>query len=487
MATLLQRHRGRLRIALLTLGCLLCLCAIASAAQLKPYFGLLHSHTSYSDGTGTPDQAFDYAQHTGGLDFLAVTDHNHAAAGGDDGVYLTPQLYQKTQQAAKTHTKNGTFVALCGQEFSTISKGNHVNIFEADALCDVPNGEFNTLYEQWLPAHHPALVQFNHSDPKLRAGAKANEYGVDDYHQSFSDLIELIIGPAFGEATDKPHYNGQHEKDYLFYLNQGFRLGASAGQDNHKANWGTSTAARTGVWAEALTKDKLLEALKARRCYASEDEDLELKVLANGQWMGSEIPSSPGAPVAIKVSVHDPDEPEATYTVQLFYDDAVGGSQEAEIAESKQSVADDHEALFSHTPHPGGYYFVKVIQNSSQDTWRDDAWSSPIWVKSAEDGEEDEISWSEAPDYVGLERIVSGKIVRTYALPNIIFFNFDDDYQHTLSLVIKEEHFVAFGGADEIQERLRDHQVRVKGTISTYGDRVQMLLESPDQILSVEE
>ena len=123
MAMLLDGKRPRLRTALLSVSCLLCLCALPGSAELKPYFGLLHSHTSYWDGVGTPDEAFDYARNTAKLDFFAVTDHNHAAAPGNDGVYLTPQLYQKTQQAAKSHTKSGTFVALCGQEFSTISSG----------------------------------------------------------------------------------------------------------------------------------------------------------------------------------------------------------------------------------------------------------------------------------------------------------------------------------------------------------------------------
>ncbi len=60
----------------------------AIACEWKPYFGLLHSHTSYSDGMGTPDDAYKYAKKTG-LDFFALTDHNHDKAGGSDGIYLS--------------------------------------------------------------------------------------------------------------------------------------------------------------------------------------------------------------------------------------------------------------------------------------------------------------------------------------------------------------------------------------------------------------
>src|SRR6185295_8876946 len=44
-----------------------------------PYFGNLHSHTSYSDGVQTPPDAYTFAHFNAQtpLDFLAVTDHNH--------------------------------------------------------------------------------------------------------------------------------------------------------------------------------------------------------------------------------------------------------------------------------------------------------------------------------------------------------------------------------------------------------------------------
>ena len=102
------------------------------------YFGNLHAHTSYSDGTGTPEEAFSYAQDTGNLDFIAVTEHNHAAAGptsGDrnDGLLIAtdPTLYPKLIADANAATVDTKFVAIYGQEFSTISKGNHSNAFMA--------------------------------------------------------------------------------------------------------------------------------------------------------------------------------------------------------------------------------------------------------------------------------------------------------------------------------------------------------------------
>ena len=55
--------------------------AAAAAARAlttaNVFFGNLHSHTSYSDGSGTPTDAYLHARDVAGLDFLAITEHNH--------------------------------------------------------------------------------------------------------------------------------------------------------------------------------------------------------------------------------------------------------------------------------------------------------------------------------------------------------------------------------------------------------------------------
>ena len=61
------------------------------SAQERVYFGNLHSHTRYSDGTGTPRQAFIYARDVAKVDFLALTEHNHLKAMGPDGIGIAAE------------------------------------------------------------------------------------------------------------------------------------------------------------------------------------------------------------------------------------------------------------------------------------------------------------------------------------------------------------------------------------------------------------
>jgi hypothetical protein len=102
------------------------------------YRGPLHGHSRYSDGMGEPKTIYAKAKQEG-LDFAAVTDHNHPAARGgvkpDDvrakdqagtpTVAEDPTLYTKTFEHAKAATDE-TFVGLVGVELGTIGKvGGH--------------------------------------------------------------------------------------------------------------------------------------------------------------------------------------------------------------------------------------------------------------------------------------------------------------------------------------------------------------------------
>ncbi len=348
------------------------------------------------------------------MDFLAVTEHNHKDADGKDDardgilIALQPDLYNGTDaasliSAARTFSVDDRFVAIAAQEFSTISSGNHTNVFDVDEVIDVENGDYASLYDTWLPQHpdslgEPPLVQFNH--PDFRADIKnastkpkerENDYGYDDYNKSFPELlkhaeknvalIEMVSGPALTDGTNLPIPTRiRHEKDYWFYLNEGFRLAPTANQDNHFINWGTVTRARTAVLADRLTKANILRALKARRVYATEDQNLQVRFLVGGEQMGSIIRTPQPKTLTINVTITDPDEPNARYKVELYRDEVGGEMIESPIDESE--IEGDGTANFPDQNFESGvlFFFVKVLQESS-DGREEIAWTAPVWVE----------------------------------------------------------------------------------------------------------
>lgn len=390
---------------LLATTALLCL-ATPAGAQNHVFFGNLHSHTSYSDGSGTPSQAYARARDVAHLDFLAITEHNHAAAeagAGDrrDGLLIATNhsLYIGPQTEALIPTANrmnddGHFVALYGQEFSTISSGNHVNVFQANDVIEVPNGAFAQLVT-WLDAHqdaqnHPPIVQLNHpadfDDP-------AAEYGADDFGSTanwvatmgrYAMLIEILVGPAL-ESVDgqRPHVM---EGDYFSYLNLGFHLAPTGDQDNHYRTWGTITEARTAIVAPELTRQALLDAIRSRHVYATQDRNLELVAMVNGHLMGDVIaPPAVGSPLSITLTIHDADEPNAAYRVEVFTDAGPGGPEAQRVETFNlqgDSPAGQPYALDGITFQGTGEYLLLKVSQIPEDGPADRAWTAPVWFET---------------------------------------------------------------------------------------------------------
>jgi hypothetical protein len=376
----------------------------ATQETLHVFFGMLHSHTSFSDGVGTPAEAFQQARSVG-LDFFTVTEHNHHRAAGGDGVTIArdASLYVGPQPealipAATRLTENGAFVALYGQEFSTISRGNHVNVVGASAVIDVDNGAFDDL-STWLDQHpdptgEPPVLQFNH--PWNSNSPAALEYGADDFGargewvarmDRYAQLIEVINGPSHA----RPHEQRTPtvlDRDYLHYLNLGFHLAPTADQDNHFRTWGTSSAARTGVIATRLTQPDLLRAVRARHVYATEDPDLRLIFQVNGHVMGDIVSDFPvvGTPLRITFSIHDADEPDAEYRVEILVDEGHGGNRAAVVDEFsvEGNTAPGTMMTFDDVSFEGeGQYLFFRIHQLHVDGGEDRAWTAPVWFESA--------------------------------------------------------------------------------------------------------
>src|SRR5262249_41482933 len=131
-----------------------------------------------------------------------------------------------------------------------------------------------------------------------------------------------------------------HQKgfaEWLRYLNMGFHLSPAANQDTHWRNWGTVTAARTGVWADSCEFRPLMDAIKANRVFATEDDELAVALQVRSgtttSWMGQIVPL-PGqeADVTLVIFVtqgqgsdNDPTD-EGPYSVRVWSDpDGIGG------------------------------------------------------------------------------------------------------------------------------------------------------------------
>lgn len=388
-----MNRQQRPYILCLVMGLLFGVQLSAQAPQWRVVFGTLHSHSGVSDGKGTPEEAFKHAKEH--VNFLCLSEHNHMSNAAE---------LEQVRSAANSSTA-GDFVGIVGQEFSTISGGNHVNVYNVHVPIPASlNKNYKGLFEQWLPDFvekngSPLVVaQFNHPARTSEDYGIARKGEFANYDGDWSEfvrrvdpwvsLIAVVSGPADSSGPQSPPTNVHRDATGTFlnawkhYLDKGFHLSPVADQDNHRKTWGNRTTARTGVWIDGtLTRDRLLTALRNGQAYATEDPNLSLWFGVGDSVMGSRMPEPvDGGDVRFQVKVIDSDEPSSMYRISLFHD-LVGDGEQPEIQTESEPVqsGETWETTEVHTSGRHELFFVQVSQVSSTGP-RDDAWSAPIWI-----------------------------------------------------------------------------------------------------------
>lgn len=276
----------------------------------------------------------------------------------------------------------------------------------ANKVIRTQNGDYRRVFtDQWMQEHGVEVIQLNHPwEGKRRSNSRRylslsdlgteedGNYGFDQFPSltafrraldGRAFLIEVINGPALRNAEEEHGeilFGDVEPNWYITYLNMGLHLAPSGDQDNHYRTWGTINENRTVILARELTRSALLEAMKERRVYASEDKDLKVTFTVNGHIMGSIRPPMPAAGLArVRVTVSDEDEPDSRYRVQLFYDRAPGGPLATVVL--TRTISNNGTATFNHTPfNRKGYYFVVItgLQGANKDF---QAWTAPVWFE----------------------------------------------------------------------------------------------------------
>ena len=362
--------------------------------QFHVFFGNLHAHTTLSDGSGSPASAFTMARNTAKLHFMAVTEHNHSKAAHPKeaavfgaGIAAQHGLYSKLTSAASAANVDDSFVALFGQEFSTISTGNHMNVIGATTVIDendVESGDYKTLYQTFLPGDSGVkFVQMNH--PWENSTAPGKNYGLAQFNKSFTKLrtasepwlrtIEVINGPGLKEGTNLPA-SVKGEGAYVKYLTHGFHIAPTADQDNHRKNWGTATSARTGVLATRLTRTAILNAIDRLRVYASTDNSLEVWFGVNGAVMGETVTAS-SRDLNVVWRIRDANEPGAKYRISAVVGRETVADEKTTTKLADQNGNGDGAATF-HTTFQKLFLYLKIVQESS--STNDTVITSPVWI-----------------------------------------------------------------------------------------------------------
>lgn len=339
--------------------CLLLLLATGSQAQYTCFYGNLHAHTGYSDGESTPDTALAYARDAANIDIQALTDHNN---GGVDYT-ISPANYLNLRLVSDAMTVPGVFVALAGFEIGNMGPSGfgHLNVYETD-LSPYFNaaGDLNSCYS-WINSKG-CPAQFNH--PAAGDDNNFNNLYFSLEYEQTMDLMEVLNGSY------------SYEDNYFKALDNGWRIGAAANQDNHGRDWGnrvnsTGNIPLTGVWADTLTKASVLEALQARRTTAMEvspaGDRIQLLLSVDGRFQGDRYIKREGT-VDITVSYQASSALKKLY----LYTNGI-------ISDSLNVISTGNQLTWQLSKTLGlgsNYLLAKAVQADE-----DRAWTSPVFVE----------------------------------------------------------------------------------------------------------
>lgn len=286
-------------------------------AEARWYRGDLHSHTGHSDGSCQPQSRRGVSETTGrvpcpvfrtvetaaarGLDFIAITDHNTTS---------------QAEALRELQIGYDRLLLIPGREVTTFQ--GHANVFGPTAFIDFQVGSVHAPDMNAVIGQSRTLGGvFSVNHPTVPSGEVCMGCGwtVTDTDWSRVDAIEVFNGGsmrALGGLAETP-LSGIAFWEAL--LNQGHRITAIGGSDNHDADIASETASAIGhpttvIWADGLSQSTLLDGIRAGRVVVDLDGDatrtLDFSAEAAGQTaqMGQTLsaPASARFTVTVKGS-----------------------------------------------------------------------------------------------------------------------------------------------------------------------------------------
>ncbi len=363
------------------------------------FWGDLHAHTSHGHAYGEIEDLYHYASDEARLDFVAHVEHYTRA-----GEWLHPwwrrrypdcqtvvdfveRSWQERLALARQFDDPGRFAPLLGFEWAHDT--GHLNgffpgldappvyptSFRDPAMTPAHLNELLAGHEWFGVPHHTAFplgrgtlggFRWELFDPETMPCVEiASKQGNGEYFGAPNAALPMGVGGTVREG-----------------LARGLRFGFVGATDTNIARPGSFTAQEkrqrlpglTAVFAPALERRAIYDAIRQRRCYATLGGRPILRFGINGAFMGESLRL-----------------PQAD-TVKHIVCDVAGSAELARVEVIKNGAPffqfvttdtgahnrthDYREEFPDTTPsQPGDYYYLRVQQHDGAL-----AWSSPIWI-----------------------------------------------------------------------------------------------------------
>ena len=361
---------------------------IVGKAQYQRYFGQLHSHTQYSDGSGSLDTALDYVKNlpeSANVQFVAFTDHSNyfdtTSAANPEGalydmdlatVYSQQRWKEYKDKIADFNSANTGVIAIGGFEMTWSGGPGHINTFNTEGIVSRNNKTLNNkTSDAGMKAYYALLSQSEGIDSISQFNHPGTTFGTFSDFAYWDGVIDsriymVEVGNGEGQIGAGGYYPSYEY--YIMALDKGWHVAPTNNQDNHKGKWGNANDARDVIITDNFSEEGIYEAIRERRMYSTEDKNLELGYTVNGSMMGSTLSTVPEA-LDIEVSVADPDKTDSISKVEIV-------ANSGKVVYTWDDPAELTAGLLTAQLAPSySYYFVRVTEADG-----DLAVTAPVWV-----------------------------------------------------------------------------------------------------------
>ena len=325
------------------------------SGEYRLFWGDLHCHGNFSpDAEGEPDELYHFARDLAGLDFACVIDNDFYPQKAllDSEVAFTADL-------ARSLTRPGRFIAFSGFEWTyhrpdpprsynhriVLFTGESPRIFRRNERA---GGSEKTFTEN---IRKSGFISIPHHAYWRLAGVP-NECCVE-------------ITSAWGTCIlDAPTVHDA--------LAKGHRVGFVGNTDTHRFMPGLS-GALTGVYARELSRDGIIDALRARRCFATTGNRTAIDFRVNDVMMGQELSTDTTPILSWRVA---PDT--SLEKIEIIRDGQLAFASRSAVGEWTDTTA-----------RPGAHWYYLQVKEKGvhrryphnvAPAWGKWAWSSPVWV-----------------------------------------------------------------------------------------------------------
>ena len=376
----------------------------SSAPTRRPLWGMIHAHAELSDGLGTIHHYFEYMRDEVGLDFGALTEHDHLSETPD-------AFWQQIQATAEKYNQPGHFITFLAFEWAKwVRKGyGDRNVYylndqrpiyrSEEADYPHPTDLFRALKDETalIIPHHPAS-NGNHCDwqdhepEKERLVEIYSSWGSSE--RSVNDGNPFPMRPARRGTNLAPDAGEVPTGFVQRALALGWRVGFTGGGDDHYGHPGDNIrigwppfqykAGLMALWANEKSRESIWDALWQRRTYATTGARMIVRFTLNGHEMGSilALDDDPELESARRIEV----EVHGTATIQKI--EIVRNNQNVytELCEEKDVAVhwEDQATLATinlpaarWSRRPFTFYYLRITQSDGEM-----AWASPIWIES---------------------------------------------------------------------------------------------------------